>query len=313
MADEAAGTGEHGAHLGGGVSLVQILQHLHHRDGAETGGGEGAVAARALGAVHHAPGLMGGDGDAAVHMADDQVQILVALAQLFRVNGGNALLVQHMGLGTAVKPRNAGQTGIIPQLVYVGGVHGVHWLAVLAAQLVGQHDAQLCRVVAAALVGGGVLYQPLVDLHDSGSLRIGAAAPADEYIHVGGGHAVGLQKGKQYLLAHGHLVVGGGVFQQLRGIVEDALGVDVLLVFKVADLGGGGSGIDDQHFYGGVHGDNLLCVNRQVPFFFYHTTFFGKKKEAGFIFPPGRVTGALLTKRGTRLKSNLRNAPFRKP
>lgn len=152
----------------------------------ETGGGEGAVAARALGAVHHAPGLMGGDGDAAVHMADDQVQILVALAQLFRVNGGNALLVQHMGLGTAVKPRNAGQTGIIPQLVYVGGVHGVHWLAVFAAQLVGQHDAQLCRVVAAALVGGGVLYQPLVDLHDSGSLRIGAAAPADEYIHVVG-------------------------------------------------------------------------------------------------------------------------------
>ena len=69
---------------------------------------------------------MGGDGDAAVHMADDQVQILVALAQLFRVNGGNALLVQHMGLGTAVKPRNAGQTGIIPQLVHVGGVHGVH-------------------------------------------------------------------------------------------------------------------------------------------------------------------------------------------
>ena len=256
---------------------------------------------------------MGGDGDAAVHMADDQVQILVALAQLFRVNGGNALLVQHMGLGTAVKPRNAGEAGIIPQLVHVGGVHGVHGLVILAAQLVGQHDAQLCRVVAAALVGGGVLYQPLVDLHDSGSLRIGAAAPADEYIHVGGGHAVGLQKVQQYLLAHGHLVVGGGVFQQLRGVVEDALGVDVLFVFKVADLGGGGAGIDDQHFYGGVHGDNLLCVNRQVPFFFYHTTFFGKKKEAGFIFPPGRVTGALLTKRGTRLKSNLRNAPFRKP
>ena len=286
MADEAAGTGEHGAHLGGGVSLVQILQHLHHRDGAETGGGEGAVAAGALGAVHHAPGLMGGDGDAAVHMADDQVQILVALAQLFRVNGGNALLVQHMGLGTAVKPRNAGEASAVPQLVHVGGVHGVHGLVILAAQLVGQHDAQLCRVVAAALVGGGVLYQPLVDLHDSGSLRIGAAAPADEYIHVGGGHAVGLQKGKQHLLAHGHLVVGGGVFQQLRGVVEDALGVDVLLVFKIADLGGSGAGIDDQHFYGGVHGDNLLCVNRrrEPPFFSIIPPFSEKRKRPASFF-----------------------------
>ena len=192
VADEAAGTGEHGAHLGGGVSLVQILQHLHHRDGAETGGGEGAVAARALGAVHHAPGLMGGDGDAAVHVADDQVQFLVALAQLFGVNGGNALLVQHMGLGTAVQSRNAGEAGIVPQLVHVGGVHGVHGLAVFAAQLVGQHDPQLCRVVAAALVGGGVPHQPPVDLHDPGGLGIGAAAPADEHVHVGGGHAVEL-------------------------------------------------------------------------------------------------------------------------
>ena len=227
---------------------------------------------------------MGGDGDAPVHVADDQVQFLVALAQLFGVNGGNALLVQHMSLGTAVQSRDAGEAGIVPQLVHVGGVHGVHGFAVLAAQLVGQHDPQLCRVVAAALVGGGVPYQPPVDLHDPGGLGIGAAAPADEHVHVGGGHAVGLQKGKQHLLAHGHLIVGGGVFQQLRGVVEDALGADILFVFKVTDLGGGGAGIDDQHFYGGVHGDNLLCVNRQVPFFFYHTTFFGKKKEAGFIF-----------------------------
>ena len=97
-----------------------------------------------------------------------------------------------MGLGTAVQSRNAGEAGIVPQLVYVGGVHGVHGFAVLAAQLVGQHDAQLRRVVAAALVGGGVPHQPPVDLHDPGGLGIGAAAPADKYIHIGGGHAVGL-------------------------------------------------------------------------------------------------------------------------
>ena len=40
-----------------------------------------AVAAGALGAVDHLPLSVGGDGNAAVHMADDQVQVLVFLPQ----------------------------------------------------------------------------------------------------------------------------------------------------------------------------------------------------------------------------------------
>ncbi len=116
------------------------MQHLHHRDGAETGGGEGAVAAGTLGAIHHPPRLVGGDGDAAVYMADDEIQVLVALAQFLGVDGGDALLVQHVGLGTAVKSGNAGEPGVVAQLVHVGGVDSVHGLAVGFAQLVGQHD-----------------------------------------------------------------------------------------------------------------------------------------------------------------------------
>ena len=125
-------------------------------------------------------------------------------------------------------------------------------------------------MVAAALVGGGVPHKTLVNFHDAGSLGVGTAAPAHEYVHVSGGHVVAAQKIQKHLLAHRHLVVGGGVLQQHRGVVEDALSKNVFFVLKVAYLGGGGAGIDDQQF--GFHGnDLLLCVfiflNRMVSFY----------------------------------------------
>lgn len=52
------------------------------------------------------------------------------------------------------------------------------------------------------------------------------------------------------------------IAQQHRGIVEDALGVHVGFVLKAAYLGGGGAGVDNQHFYRGYHGDAL-------PYFLY--------------------------------------------
>ena len=66
-------------------------------------------------------------------MADDEVQVFIPLSQGFGVDGGDTLLVQHMGLGTAVQPRDAGETGVVAQLVHVGGIHGVHGLVVFAA------------------------------------------------------------------------------------------------------------------------------------------------------------------------------------
>ena len=162
------------------------------------------------------------------------------------MDGGNALLVQYMGLGPAVEAGNARKPGIVAELVYVGGVHGVHGLAVFFAQLIGQHDPQLGRVVAAPQVLGRVLHQAAVNDHDPGLLGVGAASPAHEHVYVRRRHAVVFQKLMEDLHAHGHLVVGGGVLQQLRSIVEYGLGIDVFFVFKIAHLGRGGAGVDDE-------------------------------------------------------------------
>ena len=189
------------------------------------------------------------------------------------MDGGDTLLVQHMGLGTAVQPRDAGETGVVAQLVHVGGIHGVHGLVVLAAQLIGQHHPQLGGVVAAALVRGGVGNQPGINFHDPGLLGISAAAPAHEYVDIRRGHAMAVQEVQNDLLAHGHLVVGGGVLQQHRGIVEDALGVHIDFLLKVAHLGGGRTGVDDQQF--GFHDDDLLLY----VFRSYHSTNWPKREE----------------------------------
>ena len=65
-----------------------------------------------------------------------------------------------------------------------------------------------------------------------------------------------VQEVQNDLHAHGHLVVGSGVLQQYRGIVEDALGAHIGFLLKVADLGGGRAGVDDQQFV--FHKSNLL-------------------------------------------------------
>ena len=116
-------------------------------------------------------------------------------------------------------------------------------------------------MVAAATVRRGVLHQFFIDGHNPRLLGIGAAAPAYEDIDLLGVNAVLLQKVQQYLAAHRQLVIGGGVFQQLRGIMKDALGEHIFLVFKIAYLGGGRTGIDNQQF--GFHDYNLLYYTKE--------------------------------------------------
>ena len=82
---------------------------------------------------------MGGDSDAPVDVADDEIAVLVFFAHGLGVDGGDALLVQHMGLGPAVDPGDAGGPGVVAELVHVGGIHGVHFSAEFFAQLIGQH------------------------------------------------------------------------------------------------------------------------------------------------------------------------------
>ena len=120
-------------------------------------------------------------------------------------------------------------------------------------------------MVAAALIRGGVQNQLLADFHNAGFLGKGAAAPAHKYIHISRGHAVGPEKVQDHLLAHGQLVIGGGILHQLRSVVEDALGIHILFVLEVAHLGGGGTGVDNQHFDRGIHSDNLLYGFRREP------------------------------------------------
>ena len=113
-------------------------------------------------------------------------------------------------------------------------------------------------MVAASHTGGGVGNQPVVDLHDPGRLGQSAAAPAYKGVDVRKAQAVVFHKVLDKSPAQGDLIVDGGVGQQQRRIVKDALGIDIFVVFKIAHLGGGGAGVDDQHFIDRFHGNLLL-------------------------------------------------------
>ena len=115
-------------------------------------------------------------------MADDEGALLIASSHLGCVDPGDALLVQHMGLGAPVDALEPGDAGRRSQLVDIRRVHRVHRLPIPLAEVVGHHDAELGRMVAAANVVHGVLDEPLVDDHDTFALAVCTSSASDEDI-----------------------------------------------------------------------------------------------------------------------------------
>ena len=119
---------------------------------------------------------------------------------------------------------------------------------VVLRELPGQHNAQLGGVLAAADRRFGIIVQLLVDDGDAAGLRARAAAAADEHVDFGGIHILLLQHIQDDLVAEGNLAVDMGKLQQDRRVVEPAFAEDFLFVDKETDLGGCGTGIDNQPF-----------------------------------------------------------------
>ena len=78
---------------------------------------------------------MGAYADAATHMADHQVQVLVVLAVVAGVHTGDGLLVQGVEDGLALKIGVTGDAGDFVELVHY---HRVGDVGVLQADDVGQ-------------------------------------------------------------------------------------------------------------------------------------------------------------------------------
>lgn len=245
-AGQAPALGTQGADFGR-VVVPEVVQHVGHGHGPHTGGGEGALAAAGVVAVDHAAVVVGGDGDAAVYMADDEAAVLITLAQGLGVFAGYGLEVESVGDGPAVYAAHAGDAGQGLELVHDGRVHHEQAAAVAAAVDLGHLHAQHGGVVEAPAGGPGVVYEALVYVVDAARDGVAAAAPAHDGIHALQAYAVVGQIGVHDLDAEIQLVVDGGKFAQLRGIVEDVHVEDLAVVLKEGEFRGGGAGVDDEY------------------------------------------------------------------
>ena len=186
MVDKAAGAGgEIAQGLDVGVGFLHVVEQAVDRDVAAAGGGHGAVAAHNVVAVHHLALAVGGDGDAAADVADDEIAVLIALAQrLAGMADGGLLQVQRVQMGGAVDALDAGHAGQILELVGVGRVHDHGLRPEAAGKLVGQLGPQRRRVHHAVCAGAGVLEHHVVDLVDAALDVHKAAAAPDEHVHA---------------------------------------------------------------------------------------------------------------------------------
>ena len=235
-AHKAAGARAHPAHVVGGVA-VDVVQQRQDRYRTDARGRVGAVASRTDVPVHHAPLEVGVDGDAAVDVGHDQVHLLVAPAQGTGVLPGDGLLIEHMELGVAVDAPDARQAGEVAQLIHIGGIQRIGRLAAGLAQLIGQHHAELGRMVAAAHRLNRIVVQAFIDNRHALMLGIGASTAADKAVDVLQRIAVLLQQGEDQRLPEGHLIVDRGVAEQLRCVVEDVLVQEHPSILHEADLG----------------------------------------------------------------------------
>ena len=115
--------------------------------GAGALGREGALAVQCVLGVHHAALHVGADGNAAAHVADDEVQLLILLALLLGEALGHGLLVQGVENADTLEQGMTGIARHIGHLIDDHGVHDVGGDAQLVADLAGDQAAQVGGVL----------------------------------------------------------------------------------------------------------------------------------------------------------------------
>ena len=118
------------------------------RHGTAALGAEAALAIENVVHIHDLAVVMGTNRDAAAHVDDDEVQILVALAVLLGKAAGNGLLVQRGGRWAAGQLRHTGNARLIGQFINDDGVNDVAGHAQGITDLAGEDTAQVGGVLA---------------------------------------------------------------------------------------------------------------------------------------------------------------------
>ena len=198
---------------------------------------------------------MGAYGHTAAHVADDEVQVLILLAHLLGVALGHGLLVQGVELADPLDQGMAGIAGNGLQLVHHGGVGNEGGDAQLVADLPGDEAAQIagvltldaCYAVGQQGIGGGV------GAATNGLYQAAPGADGGELLHV----EVVFGQGLLHQLLTPPLLVGnGGELCDLLGGMTQGFVKEQGVVFKHADLGRGGAGVDNKNVI--RHSDFLL-------------------------------------------------------
>ena len=240
------------------LGIVTGEAQPHHGVGGEAAGalgGEGTLAVQSVLGVHHAALHMGTHRHAAAHMADDEIQLLVLLAHLLGIALGHGLLVQGVELADSLDQGMAGIAGNGLHLVHHGGIGNEGGDAQLVADLPGDETAQVagmltldaCYAIGQQGIGGGV------GAATNGLYKAAPGADGRELLHV----EVVLGQGLLHqLLTPAFLVGNGGKFCDLLGGMTQGLVKEQGVIFKHADLGRGGAGVDNKNVI--RHSDFLL-------------------------------------------------------
>ena len=244
---QTAAAGEHAVHLPLGVLAGEALLHqLTGGQGSGALGREGTLAVQCVLGVHHAALHVGTDGNAAAHVADDEVQLLIFLALLLGKALGHGLLVQSVENADALEQRMTGIARHISHLIDDHRVNDVGGDAQLVADLAGDQTAQVGGVLPLH-ADGAVLDHVVVD-------GVGAAADGTQQTAAAGdgGEGAGVEallaQRLHHQIAPPVLLGGDGVeLGNILRAVAQGLVKEKLLVLVHTDLGGGGAGVDHKN------------------------------------------------------------------
>ena len=226
---------------------VEVVEDLCDGQGAAAGGRPRALAAHDIGAVDHAPAVMGAHADSAADVADHEAALLVGAPGGGGVANGGLLEVEGVQVHVAIHPADAGHPGLVAKLIGIGRVHDERGPPDAPRKGAGYLGAELSRVLDAVGPTCGVVKKHVVDLVGAAGKRQEPAAAADEGVDRRELHAV---FGKS-LLDEPHavreLVRHTRELRELGGLMGDVHGEDGPLAVKEADLGGGRAGVDHEH------------------------------------------------------------------
>ena len=225
-----------------------------------------AIALKGVADLDHTAVVMRTDGDAAAHVDDDEVQVLVLLAVLLRIAACLCLLVQRMEDAGSLDELRSGIPCHICHLIGADGINDKGRNTDRVCDLTGQ-DAAKVRGVLSAVADREVVDEVIVHGIGAARDRTDQAAAADDDIKALHIDVLALKERENDVLSEILLGDDGIKLSDLLRGVAEGLVHDKGLILEDTDLRGGGSGVDNQTSDG--HVVLLLSgLNQSQPVFF---------------------------------------------